>query len=71
MLIVCLIMSGQRTTDALQRIEQAVRRIEAASARPVSTELTTLRARHERLRAEAQQALDDLDGLIVKAGAAA
>jgi hypothetical protein len=71
MLIVCLIMSGQRTTDALQRIDQAMRRIEAASARPASSELTTLRSRHARLRAEAQQALNDLEALIGKAGAAA
>lgn len=61
-------MERDRTSLAVERIDAALARIEAAARRPrgggSAAELATLRARHERLCAAVQDGLDQLDELI-------
>lgn len=56
-------MEGDRIAKALARIEAASTRIEAAAAhRPQSD--PALQARYDRLRSEAEGALEEVDSLI-------
>ena len=62
-------MSENGALTALQRIERALARIEAASAAALQSPandraLAELNARHDALRAETRQALADLDALL-------
>lgn len=65
-------MSENGALTALGRIERALARIEAATARapqPPANErqMAELAARHDALRAETRQALADLDKLLSEA----
>ncbi len=66
-------MSGDRTKQAMARIEGALARIEGAAARPrpVATEapasVSQLVEKHENLRETVTTTLRDLDDLIAKA----
>ena len=62
-------MSDNGAFTAIERIERALVRIEAASARPIQTAnndlaLAEMTARHRALRAEAQKVVADLDTLV-------
>jgi hypothetical protein len=61
-------MADQRALDAAHRIERALDRIEAASARPAaageSEEHRELQSRHEAMRHRVTGALAQLDALI-------
>ena len=61
-------MDGDRSKQAMARIDAALARIEAASAAtrgPASgPELAALQSKHERLRAAVQESLGQLDQLI-------
>lgn len=66
-------MSDNGAFTAIERIERALARIEAASARaPQSPNndlaLAEMTARHSALRGEAQRALADLDALMTGNG---
>lgn len=71
-------MDGDRAEAAWARIEAALERIERAAARPRQGDLLLggeprddggLSARHEALRKEVTQVLQQLDGLIAGSGA--
>lgn len=55
-------MQADRISAALARIDHAVARIEAAAARPAPAGVP--QAQHDRLRAEASEALARIDRLI-------
>jgi hypothetical protein len=61
-------MNEDRSSRALARIEQALARIEVAARAPRAAapdgELTSLKARHERLKLAVQGSLEQLDQLI-------
>ena len=61
-------MDGDRSKQAMARIDAALARIEAASAAargPASgPELAALQSKHDRLRAVVQESLGQLDQLI-------
>lgn len=61
-------MDGERSAQALTRIEAALARIEAAARapRPAGTEaeLAALQGRHARLKAAVTESLEQLDALI-------
>ncbi len=62
-------MNGDRTTQALARIEAALARLEAASGevaghRRSAAELARLQARHHKLREAVNDGLQQLDLLI-------
>ncbi len=71
------LMSGDRTKQAIARIEGALARIEAAAARPrasaapsraeVPASVSQLVEKHESLRETVTITLRDLDDLITKA----
>jgi hypothetical protein len=65
----------QREIDAIERIERAVARIDAAAARSAqgsdaNAELTRLRAAHEQLRERVRGAIGDIDQLLAGRGEA-
>ena len=61
-------MNGDRSKQAMARIDAALARIEAASAgargAQSGPELAALRAKHDRLREVVQESLGQLDQLI-------
>ncbi len=57
-------MGGQSIETSLQRIERAIARIDAATARDGRGDLAALQGRHARLREEARLALSGIDALI-------
>jgi len=69
-------MNGDPAQAAWARIEAALERIERAAARPRQGDLSlgggdaALAARHEALRNEVTQVLQQLDGLIAGQGSA-
>jgi hypothetical protein len=70
------IMADQRALDALQRIEQALARIEAAAFRPApiapaaepSEEFARLREAHDALRHRVAGAIGQIDRLVESGG---
>ena len=67
-------MSDDSLTQVLMRIQSAIGRIEAASARPVhqkdpavEMEFAGLQRRHSILKLEAERTLADLDALLANA----
>ena len=66
-------MSDNGAFTAIERIERALARIEAASAQASyqpsnDLALAEMSARHRALRAETQQAMADLDALMAEVG---
>ena len=68
--MLCLVpMSDSGAFTAIERIERALARIEAASARQIQPAnndlaLAEMTARHRSLRAEARKVLADLDTIV-------
>lgn len=65
-------MSDNGAFTAIERIERALARIEAASAQPPQSQgndlaLAEMTARHRALRDETRRALADLDALMARA----
>jgi hypothetical protein len=63
-------MPDERSLAALQRIEQALGRIEAAARPGADEELRQLRQVHETLRGKVEGAIASIDRLLDNAGAA-
>lgn len=57
-------MDNERVILAIGRIERALSRIESANSRMEADVDAALAARHEALKAEMQQAIRTIDGLI-------
>ena len=58
-------MDGGSIESALDRIDDALARLERAVSRPLPEE-SGLRERHERLKASVSQALEELDAVIAR-----
>jgi hypothetical protein len=63
-------MNEAPALPALDRIEKALARIEAAARQPRPVEDVDLRRRHEALKACVAQSLGDLDALLAERGPA-
>ena len=66
-------MTSERAIEAMERIERAIARIEAASAAPRAParddgELARLREAHQALRGHVEGAIADIDRLLANGG---
>jgi hypothetical protein len=64
------VMTDERTFQAIQRIENALARIEAAASRPAArpeNELRQLREVHQALRGKVEGAITEIDRLLATA----
>ncbi len=65
-------MASERAVQAMERIERAIARIEAAAGQPAASgddgELERLRSAHQALRGQVEGAIAQLDRLLANGG---